>query len=422
MLEGELDLSRQSNYRFTQKISGSKKRIQELVKPNVFKKLEEYEIALINKGLSEAAQAKNFDMILSLTRMIPNGKSWMALKQKDIDGIVATFMRKFSDNGKETATTTDHKRFLRIWYRFIKLGSREFKKVGDPIETRDLIAGRVEDKISRLQLITPEEKKKLVDSCTNLRDKALIDVHYDSGCRIGETLSLYIKHVKFDKYGAILSVDGKTGARNVRVLESTPTLATWIKSHPDKDNPQAPLFPTLHKGWLGEPLSYQASARVLKTACKKGGVRELYWHLFRHTEATRTAKYMPEALTKKRHGWSGTSKMAARYSHINDSDVDEVFLREHGINPDDNYEKSTVPVLCPICKTPNSYDSEICEICGKPLTMDKAILLDSQRDEEFNKMKDALVVSVMQQVEEQMLKTQAKDIATHKVFTRVCGQ
>ncbi len=69
-------------------------------------------------------------MILSQTRMIPNGKSWMALKQKDIDGIVATFMRKFSDNGKETATTTDHKRFLRIWYRFIKLGSREFKKVG----------------------------------------------------------------------------------------------------------------------------------------------------------------------------------------------------------------------------------------------------------------------------------------------------
>ncbi|MDP6327871.1 MAG: hypothetical protein QGH88_05725, partial [Nitrosopumilus sp.] len=87
-------MSRQSNYRFTQKISGSKNRIQELVKPNVFKKLEEYEIALINKGLSEAAQAKNFDMILSLTRMIPNGKSWMALKQKDIDGIVATFMRK----------------------------------------------------------------------------------------------------------------------------------------------------------------------------------------------------------------------------------------------------------------------------------------------------------------------------------------
>ena len=54
--------------------------------------------------------------------------------------------------------------------------------------------------------------------------------------------------------------------------------------------------------------------------------------------------------------------------------------------------------------------------------MDKAILLDSQRDEEFNKIKDALVVSVMQQVEEQMLKTQAKDIATHKVFKRVCGQ
>ena len=133
--------------------------------------------------------------------------------------------------------------------------------------------------------------------------------------------------------------------------------------------------------WTGNKLSYRAAVRVLNTATKRAGVRHLNWHLFRHTEATRTAKYMSDGITKKRHGWSPTSKMPSRYAHINNQDVDDSFLKHHGIEPEETTEANILPVMCLICKTPNNHDSTLCQTCGKPLTMDKAIMLESQEDQ-----------------------------------------
>lgn len=61
--------------------------------------------------------------------------------------------------------------------------------------------------------LTVDELRKLVEVAENPRDKALILAHYESGCRIGETLPLRILHVSFDQHGAVLIVDGKTGSR-----------------------------------------------------------------------------------------------------------------------------------------------------------------------------------------------------------------
>jgi site-specific recombinase XerD len=44
----------------------------------------------------------------------------------------------------------------------------------------------------------------LTEVAGNQRDKALTLTHYESGFRIGETLSLKILSVAFDKYGAVL--------------------------------------------------------------------------------------------------------------------------------------------------------------------------------------------------------------------------
>ena len=393
----------QGDYRFRNKIAGSKKRIKKLVSPQVWKVLEKYENAMVIESLSDAAQAKNYDMILSLTRMLPKDKNWLELDKDDVERQVVIIMKRHSDNGKETNTTSDHKRFLKIWFRFLKLGSRKFKKVGDPIETRDIVSKSIDSKITRLQLISPDEKKKLVDACGNFRDKALIHVHYDAGTRIGEILSIQIKHLKHDKNGYVLSVDGKTGSRNIRILESIPTLARWLESHPEKDNPEAYLFCSMKSIWTGNKLSYQGSVRVLNTACKRAGIRHLNWHLFRHTEATRTAKYMSDGITKKRHGWSPTSKMPARYSHINNADVDEAFLKHHGIQPDELDEENTLPVMCKICNTPNSHDTTICQTCGKPLTMQQAILLEDESQKAVKSQNEKIQFLEKQNLESQSL-------------------
>ena len=188
----------QGDYRFTNKIEGSKKRIIELFSTEEAEKLRKYENALVLAAVADGTKAKNYDMILSLTRML-DGKSWLSLNQDDIENLVVTIMVKHGDSGKETNTTSDHKRFLKIWFRFVKLGSRSFKKVGDPDETRDIVSKNIDSKVGREQLISPEECKRLVDCCPNMRDKALIHVHYDAGTRIGEILSVQIKHIKHDR-------------------------------------------------------------------------------------------------------------------------------------------------------------------------------------------------------------------------------
>ena len=370
----------QGDYRFTNKIEGSKKRIIELFSAEEAEKLRKYENALVLAAVADGTKAKNYDMILSLTRML-DGKSWLSLNQDDIENLVVTIMVKHGDSGKETNTTSDHKRFLKIWFRFVKLGSRSFKKVGDPDETRDIVSKNIDSKVGREQLISPEECKRLVDCCPNMRDKALIHVHYDAGTRIGEILSVQIKHIKHDRYGYTIAVDGKTGFRNIRLLESSPTLARWLEMHPHNDDPEAYLFPNMKHVWKGNKFSYAGSVRVLKTAAKEARFnRRIYWHLFRHSEATRTATYMSDSVTKLRHGWSKNSKMPARYSHITNKDVDEAFLKHHGIEIDDTAEIDVKPISCPICKIPNNHDTKICQNCGNPLSTEMAILLESEKE------------------------------------------
>jgi integrase len=65
-----------------------------------------------------------------------------------------------------------------------------------------------------------------------------------SGVRIGELLSLNIGHVQFDRYGAVVIVNGKAGMRRFRLISSVPDIQTWINMHPLRTDANAPPFVT----------------------------------------------------------------------------------------------------------------------------------------------------------------------------------
>jgi site-specific recombinase XerD len=54
---------------------------------------------------------------------------------------------------------------------------------------------RNQSKLLPQEVITETDAMKLISSASELRDKALISCLYESGCRIGEILTLKIKHV-----------------------------------------------------------------------------------------------------------------------------------------------------------------------------------------------------------------------------------
>ncbi len=96
--------------------------------------------------------------------------------------------------------------------------------------------------------------------------EALIDCHFESGTRPGEILNLQIRHVKFDKYGAVLHVDGKTGARSIRLVKLTPSLAYWLSVYPLKDDTFAPLWPNTSYRNCGKALTYAVDQKFLSAS------------------------------------------------------------------------------------------------------------------------------------------------------------
>ncbi len=346
-----------------------------------------YDMVMIQEQISKAGRHKHIQTLLNLSRMLE--KNWNDVTKFDIAKLVKNIVDTYSDpRGKETHSSHDHKKVLKIFFRWLKLGSRSKDSVGDPIETKDIKIKKVSNSLTREDLLTSDDRLKLLDGCNrNPRNEALIDCAIDAGSRAGEILNLKIKHVSQDKYGFILKVDGKTGQRPIRIIEAAPKLALWMNNHPLKNNSDAPLWPQLTKNNYGKPLTYSAARQVLirsaKNAQRKhpGFTKKIHFTLFRHSAATKAANYMTQAQMTKRHGWVGDSKMPDRYTHLTDSDVDNAILKHFGIESN-NEDKPKAPKICNICEMPNPPESNSCSKCGKPLDLQTAMELEEKEREE----------------------------------------
>ena len=129
-------------------------------------------------------------------------------------------MKNHSLDGKENWTTWDYKKMLRIFIRWLKFENRDFKEVGDPEITSGIKMKKVKNKLVREDLLTDGGISKIISATINPRDRALLAVQAEAGTRLSKVLSLRIKHVKVDQYGAKIAADGKKGARAVRIKEN----------------------------------------------------------------------------------------------------------------------------------------------------------------------------------------------------------
>ncbi len=362
--------------------------------------MKKFDRVLVNESLSDARRSKILGTLLSLTRML--NKDWNEANKEDIEELVYNFNKKFSKSGQETNTTSDHKKILKNFYRWMRFDSRDQKAVGDPTETSWIRIKKPRETLTADMLITEAEKNSLLRACgENLRDRAFVHTFSDLACRPGEILSRQIKHVKFDDKGAVIVVDGKTGPRPVRVIECVPDLASYFDRHPNNTDPEAPLWIAMDEKKFGESWSYHAMRKRLQRICDVAQIHKRIWpNLFRHTGATKTGMFLTESLQKKRYGWSSGSKMPGRYEHMMNSDVEEAMLKHYGMSNTKKNDLVNKPKICHICEVPNSYDAKICSKCGKPLGIESATEFDEKiektqkmmekYDEKFAKATDVL--------------------------------
>jgi len=243
------------------------------------------------------------------------------------------------------------------------------------------------------ELLTEDEVFRIAKAADNLRDRALVLVLYETGCRIGEIMSLRLKNVQFDQYGAVLRVTGKTGDRRVRIISSAPALSAWMQLHARADNPEAPLWPPLSTNtkYKLNIMEYQRIHKLLQELGVRAGVKKrVYPHLFRHSRATALAGKLTEAQMKEYFGWVQASDMASVYVHLSGRDVDDALLALQGLKKPEEEKGDTLKVsTCPRCQERNSPIAKFCLRCGTPMSIQASFQIEEEKkvgDELLNKL------------------------------------
>lgn len=241
----------------------------------------------------------------------------------------------------------------------------------------------VHGKITEDDILTVEELKKMISVCLNDRDRAFLQVLFETGSRISGFLGIQRKDITFDSYGAIVKIktekqrDERNPYRSVRLEASVPILEKWMSGIPNDRN----QFVWVSFKDFSKRMSIQAASYLMKSVSKRAGIeKNIHPHVFRHSSVTFWhAKGLPEGVLKQRVGWKPGSNMLNRYSHISDAEADNATLRLLGHDTNGNgYHLDKR--LCPRCGMENEL-SNFCGRCNLPLNDEGSVQLLKEKEE-----------------------------------------
>lgn len=338
---------------------------------------------LLSEGIGVARIERYLYDLVRYSKML--GKYIVEASKDDLRAIVAEINQKpWTEESKKC-----FKVLLKRYYRFLA----GIEEQGVYPEIVSWINTKISESKRKLpeELLNESEIKNIVQKCTNIRDRALISVLAESGCRVGEIGTLKIKHISFEQYGTRLTVNGKTGMRKILVINSTPYLQEWINHHPNNENPDSYLWLKLDGGML----CYTRISAILKTASKKAGIKKrVYPHLLRHSRATYLASIMREASMKQYFGWTQSSRMAETYIHMSGTDTDNAILQASGIKIEKKQiEKDMKPKICIRCNSSNPVTNVVCGMCGLSLDKKQAenIIINETQKENINNFMNKII-------------------------------
>ena len=318
-----------------------------------------------NDGLTLNSRVRQLHKLVKLARAVR--KSFTAMTREDIE----TFLYGLDD--LSPATLDQHKIAIKKFFKWLKQ-TDDYPDIVKWIK----INNRKTKKLPE-NLLTPSEVRSMIDAGDNPRDRALISVLYESACRLGEIVGLKQKDVNIDQYGAVIMVDGKTGQRRIRLIDSAPDLILWLNNHPKK-NQDMPLF--CNALFPDKAVKDKGIQDRLKIMSKRAGLtKKVHPHLLRHSRLTALAKDFTESELKIMAGWAGDSRMAGTYIHLSGADIEQKQLERAGLidkgvrQKEDNILK---PKNCPRCPEVNPATARFCNKCGAALDLWAAKEIDDK--------------------------------------------
>lgn len=254
-------------------------------------------------------------------------------------------------------------------------------------------------KLDETKLLMPSEINKMIRTADRYREKAMLMGLWESATRISEFTGIKIKDIIFDDYGCKIKVDGKTGERTIRLIDSTPYFLKWLEEHPFKDNPESPFWISYATNHYGKQLDERTFRKKITCIAKRSGLKKhVFPHLFRHSRLTWLAQNenFNEVHLRVFAGWSPTSEMAHKYTHITENDVDKKLRASRGlINNEETYsqklERETLNFrICSRCGTKHSNDTLYCN-CGMCLNPIESTNIDKTKEQAINEALGELI-------------------------------
>lgn len=228
--------------------------------------------------------------------------------------------------------------------------------------------------------------------CKSDRDKAYHMIAGDLSCRPSEILGMRRKDVIFKtmngKTFATVQVNGKTGSRELPLVNSIPYIKECMDRSPSK-NPNSYLIYS-EDNKITHPLQTQSIWAMYARTKKmfqilsddpsipkedREGIKTLLqkpWNPYiqRHTALTKKSKLLKEFELRQHAGWSSRSHMAEKYIHYFNNSSSNSLLEAYGIKSKQDEINRMLPKQCPNCNTTNKIDNKFCSnpSCRLPLT------------------------------------------------------
>lgn len=251
----------------------------------------------------------------------------------------------------------DIKGTIKKFYKWLLGGNKAYPELVEWIDT--FVQHR------EIPALTEDEIAALLERATSAFDRALIQVLFDGGFRIGELLNVRLRHVRFMPFDTahpenrcfVIRVAFSKTIRRTVVLPmpaTTKWLNAWLEEHP-----AGPVVlggggdGMLQAGDLEHPLfslTVPTCNRHLRALGQRVLGKKVYPHLLRHSSATYWSNKLSYFQQCKRFGWSLTSKMPQRY--IDRQGIDDFAVAKAYWNDPDREPRSrsssatgTIPAL-----------------------------------------------------------------------------
>ncbi|HET8567987.1 MAG TPA: tyrosine-type recombinase/integrase [Candidatus Limnocylindria bacterium] len=213
---------------------------------------------------------------------------------------------------------------LRNFLRYCR--RRRKVDVPDPDETIELAKHRQQEirHLQRPEVVRIAEAVKL-DGPNGLRDRAIIETLFGTGCRVSELVALRVRQLDLKRRGA--EVIGKGGRSRLVLL--TEDAAGWIERYlrSRADDSEYVFVSSRKADGAPAPLTTRQVQRIVEQATIRSGVPlKVSPHWFRHSRLTALARHAGVQAAQRIAGHASL-QTTARYLHVTDPQLRQLYDR-----------------------------------------------------------------------------------------------